>query len=66
MRQRIIGLAFLLGMALTFGQATASLAADPDELTLAVIRTEEMSTLAQRWDKAIEYLGRVLINRLPS
>ncbi len=58
MRQRIIGLAFLFGMALTFGQTTASLAADPDELTLAVIRTEEMSTLAQRWDKAIEYLNK--------
>jgi phosphonate transport system substrate-binding protein len=35
---------------------SAALAQDKTELTLAVIRTEEMSTLAKRWDIAIKYL----------
>jgi phosphonate transport system substrate-binding protein len=35
---------------------SAALAQDKTEFTLAVIRTEEMSTLAKRWDIAIKYL----------
>ncbi len=58
MRKRIFGLALLLGATITFGSSTAALAAEKEELTLAVIRTEEMSTLAKRWEKAIEYLSK--------
>jgi len=58
MNQRIIGLGFVLCAVLVIGMTTVSLAAEEkDELTLAVIRTEEMSTLAQRWEKAVEYLS---------
>jgi phosphonate transport system substrate-binding protein len=58
MNKRIIGLALLLGATISFGTGTAAMAAEKQELTLAVIRTEEMSTLAKRWEQAIEYLGK--------
>ncbi len=46
-------------LAATFADRPA-LAAEKEELTLAVIRTEEMSTLAKRWETAIEYLSKKL------
>ncbi len=59
MRKRTVGqLLFLVALlAATFADRPA-IAAEKQELTLAVIRTEEMSTLAQRWENAIEYLGK--------
>lgn len=55
--KRIIGtIAVLLS---TFAGTTAlntAFASEDDQLTLAVIRTEEMSTLAKRWEIAIDYL----------
>jgi len=58
MKKRIFGLALLLGATMSFGTSTAAMAAEKQELTLAVIRTEEMSTLAKRWEMAIEYLSK--------
>ena len=59
MRKQILGLALLLGAGIALGTGTAALAAEKkEELTLAVIRTEEMSTLAKRWEVAIEYLSK--------
>ena len=43
-------------LAATFADRPA-LAAATEDLTHAVIRAEEMSTLAQRWETAIEHLG---------
>ena len=60
MRKRIFGLALLLGATIVLGTGTAALAAEKEELTLAVIRTEEMSTLAKRWETAIDYLSKTL------
>ena len=61
MRKRTAGqLVFLVALlAATFADRPA-LAAEKEELTLAVIRTEEMSTLAKRWETAIEYLSKTL------
>ncbi len=60
MRKRIFGLALLLGAMIVLGTGTATFAAEKEELTLAVIRTEEMSTLAKRWETAIDYLSKTL------
>ncbi len=59
MRKQIFGLGLLLSASLALGTGTAALAAEKkDEITLAVIRTEEMSTLAKRWEVAIDYLSK--------
>ena len=55
--KRIIGAIVVLVS--TFAGTTAwstAFASEDDQLTLAVIRTEEMSTLAKRWEIAIDYL----------
>jgi phosphonate transport system substrate-binding protein len=65
MKKQIFGLALLFGVGLALGTSmsmnTAALAAEKKkELTLAVIRTEEMSTLAKRWETAVDYLSKEL------
>lgn len=59
MRKHNFGLGLLLSASLALGTGTAALAAEKkDEITLAVIRTEEMSTLAKRWEFLIDYLSK--------
>ena len=55
--KRMIGAIVVLVSTLAGTMTWCTAVADEDnQLTLAVIRTEEMSTLAQRWEIAIDYL----------
>ena len=58
-KRTIIHLTVLVAvLAAGFAMRPAVSAEKKEQLTLAVIRTEEMSTLAQRWEKVIAYLNK--------
>ncbi len=57
-KRTIVHLAILVAVLVASFAIRPAVAAEKDELTLAVIRTEEMSTLAQRWEKVIAYLNK--------
>lgn len=56
MKRTFIALAFVIFAVPAVLSPRTTMAAEDNQLTLAVIRTEEMSALAKRWEVAIAYL----------